>query len=89
MESLSHPGWCVRHDDGIHHSQTLRMAATATSLSDVAAHLWQLAEQPPLVGVALSFILSAEVDSYLLDLGQARELVEVIGRLLETLADRG
>ena len=84
MESLSHPGWCVRHDDGIHHSRTLRMGATAKSLSDVAARLWQLDEQPPLVGVALSFTLGAEVDSHLLDLGRAGELAEVIGRLLET-----
>jgi hypothetical protein len=38
-------------------------------LSDVAAHLWQLDEQPPLVGVALSFTVGAEVDSHLLDLG--------------------
>jgi hypothetical protein len=84
MESLSHPGWCVRHDDGIHHSQTLRMTAAATSLSDVAAHLWQLDEQPPLFGIALSFTFGAEADSRLLDLGQAGQLAEVIGWLLET-----
>jgi hypothetical protein len=86
MESLSHPGWCVRDDNGIHHSETLRMAASATSLSDVAAHLWQLDEQPPLVGVALSFTVGAEVDSHLLDLGQAGQLADVLGWLLETAA---
>jgi hypothetical protein len=52
-------------------------------LSDVAAHLWQLDEQAPLVGVALSFTVGAEVDSHLLDLGQAGQLADVIGWLLE------
>jgi hypothetical protein len=82
MQSLSHPRWCVRHEDGIHHSATRSTPATDTGLTAVDAHLWQLDEPHLLAGVALAFTLGEDIDSHLLDLGQADALALLLRDLL-------
>ena len=83
MSSITHPPWCTRNEtDGIHRSTPLHTELPELKLTQVAVHLWQLDETPPLHGVGLTFTLGAEEDTHLIDLEQASHLQAALATVI-------
>jgi hypothetical protein len=83
MMANGHPAWCAGHSDGVHRSRPWPTAQRGDHPIELEVYLWR-ADLPagPLIGIGLDFSTGGERDTFLLDLGQARILRHVLGRLL-------
>ena len=75
-----HPHWCIGHKNGVHRSRPVATARPGVLPVDVSASLWAFGT---LTGVQLDLTYERQRHSYLLDLGQARVLRHVLGRLID------